>query len=50
MRDPAKTVRMVIVAVALVAFLLWFVLCLPAPDYMPPHGSDPRDIPYQMKD
>lgn len=35
---------------ALIAAALWFVLNVPMPDYAPEYGSDPREIPYQMKD
>lgn len=41
---------MAVIAAVLLAFLVWFVLCMPAPDYMPEAGSDPQQIPYQMKD
>lgn len=41
---------MTVIAVVLLALLIWFVSYLPAPDYMPGYGSDPRNIPYQMKD
>ena len=36
--------------VLLIVCAILFVLRMPAPDYMPPYGSDPRDIPYQMKE
>lgn len=51
--DNKKVVEiasMTVIAAALLAILVWFVLCMPAPDYMPGYGSDPRQIPYQMKD
>lgn len=41
---------MTVIVVVLLALLVWFVFYLPAPDYMPGYGSDPRNIPYQMKD
>ena len=37
-------------AMLVMAFLAWFVLYGPTPDYLPAYGSDPRDIPYQMRD
>ena len=49
MPDPQR-VTLVLLAAFLAGFLAWFVLFGPTPDYLPPYGSDPRDIPYQMKD
>lgn len=49
-RRIAEVAGMVVIAVMLVAFLVWFVLFCPAPDYMPEYGGDPREIPHQMKD
>ena len=41
---------MTVIAAVLLALLVWFMFYLPAPDYMPGYGSDPQNIPYQMKD
>lgn len=38
------------ISTLIIAFLAWFVLYGPTPDYLPSYRSDPRDIPYQMKD
>ena len=40
----------VLIAALLLAFFIWFVFYMPAPDYMPPYGTDPCEIPQQMKD
>lgn len=47
---PVMAACMFLVGVALLAFLMWFVLYGPTPDYLPTYGSDPRDIPAQMRD
>lgn len=49
-KKVVEVASMTVIAAVLLAFLFWFVFCLPAPDYMPGYGSDPRNIPYQMKD
>ena len=46
---PSHVWGTVIVA-AFAAFLMWFVLGFPKPSYFPAYGSDPCDIPHQMKD
>lgn len=48
--DDAMDACMTLAAVVLVALLLWFILDGPTPDYLPEYGSDPCDIPAQMKD
>ena len=49
-RKAAEYVSVALIATVLVAFCLWFVFYGPTPDYLPPYGSDPCDIPNQMKD
>lgn len=49
-KKVVEVASMTVIVAVLLAFLVWFVFCLPAPGYMPAHGSDPRNIPYQMKD
>lgn len=47
---PVMAACVLLVGVALLAFLMWFVLYGPTPDYLPAYGSDPREIPAQMRD
>lgn len=49
-KEIVEVASMTAIAVVLMAFLVWFVLHGPTPDYLPPYGSDPREIPHQMKD
>lgn len=49
-KKVVEVASMTVIAAALLAFLVWFIFCMPAPDYMPPYGSNPYDIPHQMKD
>ena len=49
-REVVECACMVLIAVVLMALLILFVFYGPTPDYLPPYGSDPCDMPYQMKD
>ena len=49
--DKSKVVEaacMLLVGVALLAFLAWFVLYGPTPDYLPPYGTGTQ--PMEMRD
>lgn len=48
-RKAAEAAMAAMVAVTLLAFLVWFVLYGPTPDYLPPYGTDPQDLPHQMR-
>lgn len=48
--DEPRAFAMAMFLVIMIALMFAFVLFMPAPDYMPQHGGDPRDIPFQMKD
>lgn len=45
---PVECACMFLVGIALLAFLVWFVLCAPAPDYLPPYGTGTQ--PMEMRD
>lgn len=38
----------VLIGAVLVAFLVWFILCGPRPDYLPPYGTGGQ--PIEMRD
>lgn len=50
MDDGCERFALTMFVVLMIVCAIWFVLTTPRPDYMPDYGSDPRDIPYQMKD
>lgn len=45
---PVKFACMFLVGIALLAFLAWFVLYGPTPDYLPPYGTGTQ--PMEMRD
>ncbi|WP_405736127.1 hypothetical protein [Bifidobacterium sp.] len=49
--DESRTVEaacMLLIGVALLAFLAWFVLCGPTPSYLPEYGTGTQ--PMEMRD
>lgn len=49
-RKAVETAVMFAIAAVLAAFLFWFVVFGPRPAYLPPYGTDPQDLPHQMRD
>lgn len=45
---PLERACMLLIGIALVAFLVWFVLYCPAPSYLPPYGTGTQ--PMEMRD
>lgn len=45
---PVECACMFLVGIALLAFLAWFVLYGPTPDYLPPYGTGTQ--PMEMRD
>lgn len=45
---PVERACMLLIGIALIAFLAWFVLNGPTPSYLPPYGSGTQ--PMEMRD
>ena len=45
---PVERACMLLIGIALVAFLVWFVMYCPAPSYLPPYGTGTQ--PMEMRD
>lgn len=43
-----EVASMALIGAVLVAFLVWFVICGPRPDYLPPYGTGEQ--PIEMRD
>ena len=46
--DPFDIAVWFLIGLGLIAFLVWFVLCGPTPDYLPPYGTGTQ--PIEMRD